>query len=173
MHQDFWEMVVSFIISQRSSIPKIKSTIEKICNVCGEKMIHEYSGIEYRAFPDSVQLLHGIEENRGALGLGYREDYLYKLACDINSGVLDLKRLEGMGYRAVVEELKEIRGIGDKVANCIALFGLGHTEAFPIDVWIQRVIDDEFSGNFDYTVFREYAGIIQQYLFYNKRNLGN
>ena len=74
-------------------------------------------------------------------------------------------------HEEAIVELKKIKGIGDKVANCISLFGLHHIEAFPIDVWIKRVLEDEYNNEFDLSKYEGYAGIIQQYMFYYKRSM--
>lgn len=171
LHQDLWESMVSFIISQRNNIPKIQSTIERICEANGNRRVNGFSGIEYNAFPTPIELLKCIQNNHGNLGLGYREEYLEELALGIVEGEIDLGYISKLNYGDAMKYLLSIKGIGVKVANCISLFSLGHTGAFPIDVWIQRVIDDEFNGSINSECFGEYAGIIQQYLFYTKRRL--
>ena len=70
-----------------------------------------------------------------------------------------------------MESLKVIKGVGDKVASCVALFGIGNLEAFPIDVWMKRAIDTYFDGNLDPTELGPYAGIAQQYIFHYIRSL--
>ena len=74
-------------------------------------------------------------------------------------------------HQESVNTLKSIRGIGDKVANCISLFGLHHIEAFPIDVWMRRVLEEFYENEFDVDQFQGYAGIVQQYMFYYVRHL--
>jgi N-glycosylase/DNA lyase len=74
-------------------------------------------------------------------------------------------------YEQAVKKLKQIHGIGDKVANCIALYGLHHIEGFPVDVWINRVLTEIYNGNFCKDRYNGYAGIIQQYMFYYMRHL--
>jgi N-glycosylase/DNA lyase len=86
-------------------------------------------------------------------------------------GNLNLQELKTMNSFDAINFLKNFKGIGDKVANCIALFGLHKIDAFPIDVWIRRIIDERYGGNFDKTRFSEYNGIVQQYMFFYQRNL--
>ena len=73
-------------------------------------------------------------------------------------------------YEYTVAKLKEIKGVGDKVASCVALFGLSNLEAFPIDVWMKRAIDTYFNGSLDPTTLGKYAGVAQQYIFHYIRH---
>ena len=75
-----------------------------------------------------------------------------------------------MGYENALNELKKIKGVGDKVANCVLLFGFGYYEAFPVDVWVKRVIAESYGEGFDPKTLGKYAGIAQQYLFNHRRN---
>jgi 3-methyladenine DNA glycosylase/8-oxoguanine DNA glycosylase len=74
-------------------------------------------------------------------------------------------------FDLVCQELKKILGVGDKVASCVALFGMARLEAFPIDVWMKRAIDLYFNGKLDPKTLGEYAGVAQQYIFHYIRNL--
>ena len=76
-------------------------------------------------------------------------------------------------YDKTLEELKRITGVGDKVASCVALFGFANLEAFPIDVWMKRAIDEYFEGKLDHKALGQYAGIAQQYIFHYIRNLSS
>lgn len=155
LHQNLWETMVSFIISQNNNIPRIKSSIEKLCETCGTKKVAY--GNEYYCFPTPEQL--SIEENLKPARLGYRERYLLKLSNDVLSGNVMLAEIKAK------EQLLKICGIGEKVANCIMLFGLHDLTGFPIDVWIKRVIDLHYNGNFPIERYSGYAGVIQQYIF--------
>lgn len=173
MNQDPWETLVCFIISQRNNIPKIKSTVSKLCHACGKEI--EFDSHKFHAFPSPDELLVGIEKYGASLSLGYRIEYLWEAASAVRSGRLKINSLtaqSGCEYSEAILKLMGIRGVGPKVANCVALFGLGHTRAFPIDVWIERVIRDEFDGYLDVSEFGEYAGIVQQYMFYYGRHIG-
>ena len=97
----------------------------------------------------------------------------YKL-CDRKGVELDLEKVSEMTPDEAMEALCEIKGVGPKVASCAMLFGLGMTSAFPIDVWIKRVIAKYYPDGLDIPALGEYAGIAQQYLFYYERyNVGN
>ena len=86
-------------------------------------------------------------------------------------GDIDLDELKDCSHEEAVIALKNIKGIGDKVANCISLFGLHHIEAFPIDVWIKRVLSEYYQDKFDPGQYKGYAGIVQQYMFYYIRHI--
>ncbi len=159
LRQDLWEMIVSYIISQRNNIKRISNTINKICSY--------FSG----NFPSPIQLSQFSKNDFKKLGLGYRSEYLFKIAKSIINRDLDLEKLKSMETLDAINYLKQFKGIGEKVANCIALFGLYKTDAFPIDIWIKRIIEKEYSGYFDINKIKPYAGIIQQYMFFYQRFL--
>lgn len=103
---------------------------------------------------------------------GFRYKYLMDAADKVYSGEVDLEKIEAVAsYDHTMEELKRIKGVGDKVASCVALFGLSNLEAFPIDVWMKRAIDEYFDGNLDPQSLGKYAGVAQQYIFHYIRNL--
>jgi N-glycosylase/DNA lyase len=158
LRQELWETIVTFLISQQNNIPRIKNTIVKLCQ--------PYDG----RFPTPDLLSKYTENDFLALGLGYRAQYLQNIVNAVMGGNLNLQELKTMNSFDAINFLKSFRGIGDKVANCIALFGLHKVDAFPIDVWIKRIIDEQYGGNFDKTRFFEYAGIVQQYMFFYQRN---
>ena len=171
LRQDPFEMLISFIISQNKNIPSIKSCIESICEVYGNKQIDDIAGKIYYTFPTPEKLANAKKEDLRALKLGYRDEYIIGAAMNVVNGELDLKYLKSCSHDEAVETLKKIRGIGDKVANCISLFGLHHIEAFPIDIWMKRVLTDIYDNKFDYGRYLGYAGIVQQYMFYYIRHI--
>ena len=180
LRQDFWETVVSFIISQNNNIPRIKGCIESICERFGE-LIGEYGGEQYFAIPSMEKMASLSTDDLAPCRLGYRAPYLVKMAQQF---------IEGGGPEAVKEELKKVEdpirelqkfcGVGPKVAACISLFGLGRMDAFPIDVWMRRVMnrlygidenDVKSMKTYAEEHFGENGGIAQQYLFYYIRGL--
>lgn len=163
LKQDLWEMIVSFMVSQNNNIPRIKGSIEAICEKAGLKIEVPY-GVEYR-FPGPGEVNPGFFDDR-SLGLGYRAPYLeeiYQFAKDNPSW---LSGLYSLSYEDSVKELLIRKGIGPKVANCIALFGLHHVDAFPIDTHVKQLLDKYYPEGFDFDYYKGVAGIIQQYLFY-------
>lgn len=165
LKQDKWEMLISFIISQRKSIPAIRSCIEKICVKYGKKLD---CGIY--TFPLPSELAKADEEDLKGCGLGYRVPYVIDAARKINDGQLDLDEIDLLDDNALFEKLKEIKGVGDKVANCVELFGYHRIERAPVDTWINKVINEQYGGSNPFSNMK-WAGIAQQYIFYYAQNV--
>lgn len=159
LRQDLWEMIVSYIISQQNNIKRISNTINKICTY--------FSG----AFPSPTELSQFNEDDFIKLGLGYRAKYIAEITEAVVNNALDFEKLKMLTTPEVIKYLKRFNGIGDKVASCIALYGLHKTDAFPIDTWIQRIITKQYNGKFEIDRIQPYAGIIQQYMFCYQRFL--
>lgn len=168
LKQEPFEAMISFIISQNKNIPAIKSCIEAICERYGEKK--RSRGIEYVTFPTAEALAGAAREELRALKTGYRDEYIIRAAKSVADGGLNLDRLKQCSFEEAVSTLKKLHGIGDKVANCIALYGLHHIGGFPVDVWILRVLKEIYNNQFDKTKYDGVAGIVQQYMFYYMRN---
>jgi len=171
LRQDPFEMLISFIISQNKNIPAIKSCIEKICEVYGNRKEDKATGNVYYTFPGPDKLAEAKKEDLRALKLGYRDEYIIEAARAVYLGKIDLEALKLCSHEEAVKTLKSIKGIGDKVANCISLYGLHHIEAFPIDVWMKRVLSEYYDNKFDTALYQGYAGIVQQYMFYYIRHV--
>lgn len=168
LRQDFFEALISFIISQRSSIPKIKTCVEKLCRLYGNEI--SFDGKAYYAFPTPERIASLSEEEVRALGVGYRAPYILKAAKAVADGEIDGNILEALDTPTAREKLLSLYGVGDKVCDCVLLFSLGKYDLFPADVWIKRVMEEEFrskdakkSGE---SQFGLYSGFAQQYLFY-------
>ncbi len=171
LRQDPFEMLISFIISQNKNIPSIKTCIERICRDYGSCQEDNIRGIAYYTFPSPEIMASAKQEDLRALKLGYRDEYIIGASKAVTSGELNMEALKDCSHEEAVKALKNIKGIGDKVANCISLFGLHHIEAFPIDVWMKRVITEFYNNDFDPGRFAGYAGIVQQYMFYYIRHI--
>lgn len=158
LNQDLWEVIVSFIISQQNNIQRITKIIKNLC-----------APYEDRHFPSPEELARYSDDDFVELGLGYRAKYVRDVAIAVVEGALSLDHLKLMDYDEAITTLKQLNGVGDKVANCIALFGLRQLDAFPIDVWIKRILQEQYGGSFDISRFPGYAGIVQQYMFFYER----
>ncbi len=172
LRQDVFETLISFIISANNNVLRISGIIERICNACGKEIQPEI-----HAFPTVEELASLKQEDFETLGAGYRSAYLYKTA-QMLLEKNELHTLVHMGYDAAIEELTKFMGVGRKVADCIALFSLGYMQAFPLDVWMKRVVFDVYGLDkksdvyaFIAEKFGEYAGIAQQYLFYYAKSV--
>lgn len=168
LKQDPWEMLVTFIISQRKSIPAISKAVETLAEKYGHPMETDYE-IVY-SFPTPEEMAHASVEELQNCGLGYRAPYIYDAIRKVSSGSLDLDVLADYEDEELFEELRTVHGVGKKVANCVCLFGYGRTARVPVDVWISRAVDEDCKGEDPFTLFESNAGIIQQYIFYYKTN---
>ncbi|MNN71984.1 Endonuclease III [compost metagenome] len=92
-------------------------------------------------------------------------------AIAVINGDINLNSLPNLNFEEAVKELMKLPGVGIKVANCVALYGLHQIDAFPIDVWIERILKDIYDNQFETDRYKGYAGIVQQYMFYYIRSL--
>jgi N-glycosylase/DNA lyase len=168
LRQDKWEMLISFIISQRKSIPAIRSCIEKLCSKYGTKLSTDKEDIFL--FPTAQQLMNASENDLAACGLGYRVGYILDAVRKVYFKEIDLEEIDNLSDEDLFNELTCVRGVGKKVANCIMLFAYNRIGRAPVDVWIARVIDEFYDGKDPFDMYGENAGIMQQYVFYHIQN---
>lgn len=166
LRQDPWEMLVTFIISQRKNIPAIRTCVETLCTRYGEPIGPTY------AFPTPAELAGADEEALRTCALGYRAGYVLAAAQMADTGTLNLSALASLGDNELTERLMTVPGVGVKVANCVSLFGYHRIAAFPRDVWINRVVHEHYRGRFPLYRYKGFAGVMQQYLFYYARYEG-
>ena len=159
--QDPFETLITFIISQRKSIPAIKTSVERICEAVGRKL----KGTDIYDFPTPDELSRLDADTLAACGLGYRAAYIHAAATSVAHGDLDPDALSDLDDEALLESLMSLNGVGVKVANCTALFAYHRLDLFPIDVWIQRALDAHYGGTFPLEKYHPYNGIMQQYIF--------
>lgn len=163
LNQDSWEALCSFVISQQNNIKRIKLIIDRLCKAYGEDL-----GNGNYTFPSAQRLSSLSVEDFEALGTGYRAKYLERLSKSVATGEIDLDRIKTLPLDEARAELLKIYGVGIKVANCALLFGFQFYSAFPVDVWMKRVM--EYYPNGLPKCFEGYEGIAQQYLFHWARN---
>ena len=174
MNQNKEEMIYSFIISQNNNIPRIKGIISRICAALGEK--REFMGKQYFTFPSTPKLAEAGAEFFKSVGCGYRDKFLDETAKRIASE--GIEGLENCPTPELKKRLLSYKGIGGKVADCIALFGFSRRDSFPVDTWLEKVYREDFGGTerdrekickYFCSLFGENSGYMQQYLFYGKR----
>jgi len=170
LRQEKWEALCSFIISQNNNIPRIKTIIEALCREFGDPV--DFEGMQYHTFPSAKKLADVSVDSLAPLRCGYRAAYIISAAKAVASRSIDLDTLANSSPCIARTELKKIHGIGDKVADCVMLFGFHMLDAFPIDVWMERAVAEHFGKDFDPSIFSPHAGIAQQYIFYFKRSMG-
>jgi len=167
LRQEHWEALCSFIISQNNNIPRIKKIIERMCRELGEKFIA--FGEESYAFPTPEAVLSAGVETLNEMKMGFRSKYIIDAAARVVDGRVDLTAIESMSFYEGEQYLMQIYGVGKKVADCTLLYGYHKTEAFPVDVWIKRVLEKYYPDGIDFDDLGKYAGIAQQYLFCYER----
>ncbi len=176
LKQDFWEMLISFILSQNNNIPRIKKIIDALCKYAGHPIGKE--SYQSYTFPTLKDLSDVSEEDLRELGMGYRAAYIKDAVDKFNSGELDIKAISELKTPDAKEQLMKIKGVGAKVADCILLFGMSRYDVCPQDVWVKRIFTETYQIK-DLTVKKGYAfadqkwgkysGLAQQYLFYCAR----
>ena len=180
--QEPWETVCSFILSQNNNIPRIKKLVSALSRACGEPVdvslmdghiakAHLEADGNFYSFPSPSSLLSLGVEGLRQLKTGFRAKYLYDAAQKFGSGEIDTAFLRASDTESSIAELCKVNGIGRKVASCALLFGFGRLDAFPVDVWIKKVMEKHFDAGLDPASLGPYAGIAQQYLFYYERYL--
>ncbi|MGC8669874.1 MAG: DNA-3-methyladenine glycosylase 2 [Candidatus Micrarchaeia archaeon] len=177
-YNDPWEATLCFVVSQNNNVPRIRNIILKLIDTFGHPIKDENDVAIAKSFPSSGEILGASIETLKACGTGFRARYI-KAAADFFTNNLSAKELSSKKYPEIKEILMEIDGIGDKVADCIALMGCGKLEAFPIDTWSKKTLERfYFHGkpqkidklhDFAYDKWGKYAGYAQQYLFWYGR----
>lgn len=163
LHQDPWETLCSFIISQNNNIPRIKGIISRLCENFGYHI-----NDNYYSFPTPEVIKDLKEEDLAPLRSGFRAKYIIDAAKKVANKEVDLKKIETMDIDSARIELQKIHGVGPKVAECTLLYGFHRLEAFPMDVWMKRAMKILFPENVPKD-FGPFAGIAQQYIFHYSR----
>ncbi len=163
LRQDSWEALCSFIISQNNNIPRIMGIIDRFCKGFGEKLDNE----NY-TFPTYESLKGVTAEDLAPLRAGFRGKYIADAVEKLCSGEISLEEIEKMPIEEARQELCKIKGVGAKVAECSLLYGFGRIEAFPVDVWVKRIMAEMYPEGLP-EIFKGNEGIAQQYLFHWRR----
>lgn len=174
LNQEFFETLISFIISQNKQIPHIKQIVETLSIKYGT-LAGEVNGKDYYTFPTLDQLSKVTENEIRLCKAGFRAPYIVNACEKLLDNTVSEQRLLEADFQQTIKELMYIKGVGSKVANCVALFSLSKRNAFPIDVWVKRIMEKIYFEKetpqneialFAEKLYGEYGGYAQQYLFY-------
>lgn len=190
IRQDPWECLISYICATNANIPGIKNVVSSMARNFGKKVIFESQ--EFHAFPKPDALARASLAELGTCGLGYRARYVLGTSRLISSGAVQFESLKGLDYEDARAKLLALPGVGQKVADCVLLFSLDKLEAFPVDIWVKRIVLERYPEHFDsfglsdkgavasreyHAIsafgrghFGKYAGYAQEYLFYYRRS---
>lgn len=184
MRQDPWECLISFICATFSNISRIKRMVQNLCQHFGRIITHK--GLQFHSFPEKKALADASINELLDCKLGYRAPYVKQASQSLVEGRLNLYALKEMSYEEAKASLQSLRGVGDKVADCVLLFSLEKLEAFPVDVRIGHILQTRYSHHFTRTkaekrhvttkMYREFsdfgrkyfgkhAGYAQEYLY--------
>ena len=177
IHQDPFETIISYIISQNNRVPSITKSLNIISEAYGEKVI--FKNKEYYLFPSIDKLKNiSISDFRNCK-VGFRDKYLYEIVQSINKKELDIKLIFNMNSIDSLNYLIKFKGIGNKVASCILLFAYQKFDVYPIDTWVKKYMKDDYNiegekaiREFTFNTYKEYSGLAIQYMFNYKRNKG-
>ncbi|CEN90767.1 DNA-3-methyladenine glycosylase family protein [Paraclostridium sordellii] len=180
LRQDPWEMIISFIISSNNRIPMIQKAIKNLSREYGA-YIGSYEGEDYYDFPTPQQLSKASIEEIRACSTGFRDKYIKSTTEEVIKNNDDVYSYRNLSTEDCIKQLLKFNGIGPKVGDCIALFGMQKYDTFPVDVWVKRVmqefyVEDDMSlpkiRKYAIDKFGDLSGFAQQYLFYYARELG-
>ena len=173
LRQPAWEALIAFILSANNNVARIRRLVLALCEALGKPA----GAFGLHSFPTPNALANADETLLRQLGVGYRAAYLIETARAVADG-FPLDGLHALPYDEAHKRLLALKGVGPRVADCVLLFGCGHTRAFPVDVWVARLM----RGWFDMEgvpnrmiaaraleLFGENAGLIQQSLFHCAR----
>ncbi len=192
IRQEPWECLISFICATYKSIAAIRQMLFRLSRRFGEKILFE--GCDFYGFPTSDKLARTTPSDLESCGLGYRSKYVCETSKRIHEKEYDLVALKKMSYEQAKKELRQLPGVGPKVADCVLLFSLDKLEAFPVDIRVKRIIVRYYSKNlpevfvkklamkgsfsnsdyeqisqFGRSYFGKYAGYAQEYLYHYER----
>lgn len=176
LRQNPWDATLAFLLSTNNNMKRIQNSIYRLGEQYGEKL-ETVQGETFYSLPKPERVKEiSPEEFRKTIGAGYRDKYLVRSAEQIAKGEVDFYRIHSMEYPRALEEIQKLFGVGKKAADCILLFGFGKEDSFPVDVWMERAVEElygsfpnrESMAQFGQNKFQENAGLVQQILFQNK-----
>ena len=168
LRQEFFEALVTFILTQNNNVPRVKGIVARLCATFGDPLGGDFEGEPAFAFPSPGRLAALDESDLACLRAGYRVPGILDAARQVVSGRLDETALKTLPVPEARARLLGVRGVGPKVADCVLLYGLGRFDCCPVDVWIRRALARFFPDGLP-ACSNGIAGIAQQYLFHYAR----
>lgn len=176
IQDEFFPCLISYLCSPQMRIPRIKKMHNEIAREYGEKV--NYDGETLLRFPDQEELSEASEDELRGLGIGYRAKYISE-TLNILQNDFDHSEMDEMDYTDARAYLKNLYGVGNKVADCVLLFSKGFHEAYPLDTWALKAVEKHYPEHHsdDYEEasknlrqhFGEYSGYAQEYVFHAAR----
>lgn len=185
IRQDPFQCTISFIVSSNSSILKIKKSLDQLCKKFGDKVV--FDNKEFHTFPDPEDIAKASIRDLAQCGFGYRTAFVKNASDSILRKEISFEEIKKMPYSEAKKEIMKISGVGHKVSDCILLFSLENLEAFPLDRWMIRALQNHYSKKFHIETktitpkqyellhekivenFGQYSGYAQQFLFKMER----
>ena len=170
------EVIISYILSASNSVSNIRNALNNISCMFGEKVI--FRGEEYYLFPSIDKLKSASITDFRNCKTGFRDKYIYCIIQDIVSGNFDYDMIDNMDSVDALKYLMSYKGIGEKVASCILLFGYHRFDVFPIDTWVKKYMKDKYNldkvsdiRKFMFDKYSNDCGLVIQYVFHYSRNI--
>jgi N-glycosylase/DNA lyase len=192
LRQNGWECLISYICATYKNLTAIERMLFNLSRKFGEKIVFENR--EFYSFPKPQKLAKASIQELASCGLGYRARYVAETARKIANGDFDIEELQAKPFEEARKALLTLPGVGPKVADCVLLFSLEKLEAFPVDVWMKRVIIKYYASYFEQefikrislkksltraeyeklsffgrSYFGKFAGYAQEYLYHFER----
>ena len=175
INQPKFETIISYILSSNNRVPQIAKALNNISEKYGKKVVFEDK--EYYLFPTLDEIKNCTKEELRELKTGFRDEYIYEFINKLSNKEFDMDLIDNMSSDDAMDYLLTNKGIGEKVASCILLFGDSRFDVFPIDTWVKKYMKDNYNiteikdiRTFTKEKYKEYSGLIIQYMFHYKRN---
>ncbi len=156
VRQEPWECLISFICATYKNVAAIRQMLQRLAAKFGETVVFESE--EFHGFPSAAKLAGASLEEIKACGLGYRAKYVLETSRIVADGSFKVDELRAMLYGEAKAILLTLPGVGQKVADCVLLFSLGKLEAFPVDVWVKRILLRHYAKHFDKELVEKLSG---------------
>mgnify|MGYP003294387574 CR=1 FL=1 len=170
-----FEVIISYIISANNGVPQIRNCLNNIARRYGKKVL--FRDNEYYLFPSYKDLKEVTEEEYRDCKVGFRDKYIYEIVRKLNNNEFDIDIIDNMNSTEALEYLMSNKGIGEKVASCILLFGYHRFDVFPIDTWVKKYMKNNYNiesikgiREYIYNKYKENCGLVIQYIFDYSRN---